>query len=319
MSRATATSSPDLIAGLVLGSNSFHLLIARRDGDRLVPEGHLQEAVQLAAGVGADGAIEPAYLERARSCLERFATELVNVRPALAGAVATGVLRRAANAGELLRTAAGALGMPVHVLSGQDEAVLTYAGVVLTSGASDDNLLVVDIGGGSTELVIGRRYAVLARESVDVGCIPVTRRFFPEPPLSIEAFEAAGETVRRELQVVRGSLAGTGWARVVGTGGTILAAGGIMQVRRMCGSTISRRSLERLESAMIDQPLDELGRNIATPERLAVLPGGVVVLRAIFDELGIDRMKMSPGALREGVLVMLAQGRLPGTRAAQPD
>lgn len=300
------------IAGLVLGSNSFHLLTVRRDGDRLVGEEHFQEAVQLAGGLTPDGDLDAASLERARACLERFAEKLHAFGPGTAAAAATGVLRRAGNAGELLRTAADTLGVPVHVLSGDDEALLTYVGVTLTFRAAGASRLVIDIGGGSTELVVGNGYTVSRRRSIDLGCIPVTRRFFPGGGIRADAFAAAEEALRRALQPVAGALSGTGWSEVVGTGGTIMGAGAVMQVRRLCGSAISRKGLDRFKSAMIEQRLDDLGEGIVTPERMAILPGGVALLSALFDVLEIQRMAMSPGALREGVLVMLARNALPG-------
>lgn len=308
----------NLIAGLVLGSNSFHLLTARREGDRLVGEEHFQEAVQLAGGLTPDGDLDAASLERARACLERFAKKLHALGPGTAAAAATGVLRRAGNAGELLRTAADTLGIPVHVLRGDDEALLTYVGVTLTFRAAEASRLVIDIGGGSTELVIGSGYAVARRQSIDLGCIPVTRRFFPDGNITADAFAAAEEEIRPALAPVAGALSGTGWSEVVGTGGTIMGAGAVMQVRRLCGSAISRKGLDRFKSAMIEQRLDALGEGIVTAERMAILPGGVALLSAIFDVFQIDRMAMSPGALREGVLVMLARNELPGAVVAPP-
>ncbi|MDZ7841542.1 MAG: hypothetical protein U5R46_12140 [Gammaproteobacteria bacterium] len=305
-------SQSNLIAGLVLGSNSFHLLTARRDDTRLVGEEHFQEAVQLAGGLTPDGDLDAASLERARACLEHFAEKLHALGPGTAAAAATGVLRRAGNAGALLRTAADTLGVPVHVLSGDDEALLTYVGVTLTFRTAEDSRLVIDIGGGSTELVIGRGYAVARRQSIDLGCIPITRRFFPAGGISADAFAAAEEEIRRSLAPVAGALSGTGWSEVVGTGGTIMGAGAVMQIRRLCGSAITPKALDRLRTAMIEQRLDALGEGIVTRERMAILPGGVALMCALFDVLEIQRMAMSPGALREGVLVMLARNELPG-------
>lgn len=302
----------NLVAGLVLGSNSFHLLTARRDGARLAGEEHFQEAVQLAAGLSDDGRLDAPSLARARACLDRFAAILRERAPGHAGAVATGVLRRAGNAGELLRAAADALDVPVHVLSGEDEALLTYVGVTLTFRAAEGMRLVIDIGGGSTELVIGSGYAVAHRQSVDLGCIALSRRFFPGMIISADAFAAAEEEIHRALEPAAGALPGTNWNEVVGTGGTIMSAGAVMQVRRLCGSAITRKALDRFKTAMIEQRLEALGEGIVTAERLAILPGGVALLGALFDVLGLERMAMSPGALREGVLVMLARNELPG-------
>jgi exopolyphosphatase / guanosine-5'-triphosphate,3'-diphosphate pyrophosphatase len=307
-----------LIAGLVLGSNSFHMLTARHDGTQLKLEDHFQEAVQLAAGLNADGGLEADSLDRASACLERFGRKLRALQPGRAAAVATGVLRQAGNAGALLRAAGATLGIPVRVLSGLDEALLTYVGVALTFKVAEGSRLVIDIGGGSTELVVGRSHTVARRESVDLGCIPVTRRFFSAGRVSADAFAAAEDEVRQTMQAAAAGLRAAGWDEAVGTGGTIMGAGAIMQVRRMCGSRISRKGLDRLKAAMIEQRLEELGDGIVTPQRMTILPGGVAILSALFDTLRIDRMAMSPGALREGVLVMLARNELPGT-AVVPD
>lgn len=291
----------------------------RREKDSLVREKHLQESVQLAAGMNADGEIEPEYVERARACLARFANELAADRPAIAAAVATGILRRAGNAEKVLRHAADTLRVPVHVLSGEDEALLTYVGVVLTFEPVDGNRLVIDIGGASTEVVIGRRYTVVWRESTDLGCIPLTRHYFSGRDITADTFATAERELRHALQPLADVLHRSGWCEAVGTGGTIMAAGAIMQVQRMCGSAISSKSLERLKNAIIERPLDEIGKDIATPERLAILPGGVALLTAIIDACGIERLRMSPSALREGVLAMLARGELPGAAVIQPD
>lgn len=307
-----------LIAGLVLGSNSFHLLTARRDGTQLVRDQHIQETVQLAAGLDADGNLDAASLDRARACLDRFAGTLRAHQPDRAAAVATGVLRQAGNAGDLVRSAAATLGVPVHVLNGRDEALLTYVGVTLTFRTVEGRRLVIDIGGGSTELVIGQGFAVAQRESIDLGCIPVTRRFFADGAISADAFAAAEDEIARTLQPLAAGMRNNGWSETVGTGGTIMAAGVIMQVRRLCGSAISRKALDRFKSAMIEQRLEALGEGIVTPERMTILPGGLALLSAIFDVFQIDRMAMSPGALREGVLVMLARNELPGAAVAPP-
>lgn len=310
----------DLIAGLVLGSNSFHLLTARRDGSKLVPEEHIQETVQLAAGLDAEGNLDSASLDRARTCLDRFAGTLQAHQPDRAAAVATGVLRQAGNAGDLVRSAAATLGVPVHVLNGRDEALLTYVGVTLTFRTVEGRRLVIDIGGASTELVIGQGLAVAQRESVNLGCIPVTRRFFTDGAISADAFTAAEDEITRTLQPLAAELRNTDWSETVGTGGTIMAAGGVMQMRRLCGSAISRKGLDRFKSAMIEQRLEALGEGIVTPERMAILPGGLALLSAVFDVFQIDRMAMSPGALREGVLVMLARDELPGAKVVpEPD
>jgi len=301
-----------LIAGIVLGSNSFHLVTARLRDGRLTGEAHLQEAVQLAMGMTADGKIEPAYVERARTCFESFASELAKAPPDRVAAVATGVLREAANAAAVLDTAARVLGMPVHVLSGRDEALLTFAGVALTFDTFDDNRLVVDIGGGSTELIVGRGFAVQGVESAVIGSAAVMRRYFVGERVTADDLTAAESGIADALQPAAASLGRYGWAEAVGTGGTVLAAGRIMQMARMCGSAISRKGLERFKAAIREGRLAELGEGIATPERLAMLPGGVALLCAIFDVFGLERIKMSPGALREGVLVMVARGQLPG-------
>jgi len=309
------TSQSDLIAGLVLGSNSFHLLTARREADRLVWEDHHQEAVGLAAGLGDDGYLDPDRIDRARGCLQRFAAVLGEVRPARVGVIATGVFRKALDAPQLVEAASGLLGVPVRVVSDRDEATLSYVGLGLTFGIPEGNRLVIDLGGGTTELVIGRGLNVQHAESLDIGCIGATHRFFTDAGDAAAAFDAAENAFRASLESLCARLQAVGWEETVGTGGTIMGAGTIMQLRRLGGSAITRKGLDRLKNAIVEGRLEELGREVVTGERLAILPGGVALISAMLDVLGIDRMRMAPGALREGLMVMLARSG-PGTRAS---
>lgn len=294
-----------MLAAVDLGSNSFHLAVARLEHGQLRLVTTLSEKVQLAAGLDGKGYLTPAAQSRALACLERFAQHLQGVAPRRLRIVATNALRVARNAREFTARAAQVLGQPVEVIAGREEARLIYLGVAQTL-AGAHRRLVVDIGGGSTEFIIGEGPEALATESLQMGCVSYTLRFFPDGAISARALERAITAARQETLAIKAPYRQLGWHSAVGSSGTIKA---LQQVMRQAGlvtgsGNITRDGLEELQRRLLK--LSHV-RDLALPglkdDRKPLLPAGLAILLAIFEELELSEMEYSEGALREGVLV----------------
>ncbi len=300
--------SPQLLVAITLGSNSFHMVAANLEGDRIVKGDHWQQTVRLADGVSDEQRLSASAFERGLHCLAGFSDALRKLKPVAVAAVGTGVLRHAANAGEFIDSASRVLGVPVKVLSGRDEGFLVYVGVAQTLGVPDDNSLVMDLGGGSTEFIVGRKRTLLHLSSLDIGCVDVSQRFFSDGFVTEPALTAAEAELRHRLAVETRALRDVGWSHAIGTGGTILSVGAVIQRHRLGGTALTGNGLMRLRQRLLEAGrADEIAEGVLSPERIQVLPGGFAVLSAIFDVLGLERMAMSGGALREGVLVQTAR------------
>lgn len=286
-----------------LGSNSFHMVIARKVDGQVTILDRMRERVQLAAGFDDRGHLTPEAQTRGLECLRRFGQRL---RAAGGGlrvrAVGTNTLRKARNARDFLRKAATALGHPVEVISGREEARLIYLGVAHTLANGTGRRLVVDIGGGSTELIIGEKFDTKRAESLHMGCIGYTQLFFSDGRLRRESFRDATTAALVELETIETAFAQLGWSQAVGSSGTMTSIEAILRANGW-GDSITRDGLRTLRETLIG-----VGRlaKVALPglsqERLGVLPGGLAILIGVFKSLKIDRMATSGGALREGLL-----------------
>ncbi|ABA58852.1 Exopolyphosphatase [Nitrosococcus oceani ATCC 19707] len=297
---------PDTLAAIDLGSNSFHMIIARvvREGQLQVLD-RLREMVQLAAGLDEAGCLSETAQERALNCLARFGQRLRHLPPWAIRAVGTNTLRQANNADEFLKRASAALGHPIEVIAGDEEARLIYLGVSHALDFDNARRLVVDIGGGSTEFIIGEgaeegRY----RQSIEMGCVRYSRCFFPQGELNKAAMRQAEIAARTMLQDFEQSFRHLGWEEAIGASGTIRTVARVVAAQGWCGSgTITATSLKALVNRMIEAGhIKRLKFEGLSAERGPVFPGGVAVLKGIFESLGIERMMVSDGALREGLL-----------------
>jgi len=300
----TDSDSPvsDLLATIDLGSNSFHMIVAREVEGHLQVRDRLREMVRLAAGLDARGNLDEAARQRALDCLRRFGQRLSGFGPGSVRAVGTNTLRKARSPG-FLREAEEALGHPIEVIAGVEEARLIYLGVAHGLPDSDGRRLVVDIGGGSSELILGRRFEPLEMESLYMGCVSYSQRFFPDGNLSEKAMRDAVIAARLELQAIEGDYRDIGWELAVGASGTIKAVGEVVRAMGWSEEGITLDSLRQL-AAEIGKAGDTSKLKLAglKEERVPVFPGGVAVLLAIFEGLCIDRMQVSDWALREGLL-----------------
>ncbi|MXW70026.1 MAG: Ppx/GppA family phosphatase [Acidobacteria bacterium] len=292
-----------LFAAVDLGSRSFHLTVARVHGENTEVVDRVKEAVRLAAGIR-DKAIEPATWERAEAALARIGERIRDIPAGQARAVGTNAFRQVKNRKALLGRAAKALGHRVEVISGAEEARLIYLGVSHLLPEENGRRLVVDIGGGSTELVIGQSHEPLRAASLYMGCVSYTRRFFPGGVITKQAFVAAETEVRRELETVEEGFLGLGWSSVFGSSGTVLAAAELLRAN----GGLTRPGLKSLRGRMIRaahvEALAEGPDAISgfPADRVWDFPGGVAILRAAMKSLDIQRIEPADGALREGVL-----------------
>ncbi len=306
----TAETQPDVIAAVDLGSNSFHMVVARRVDGQLTIVDRIREMVRLGAGLDAHGRISPEAAELALACLGRFRERLAALEAGQVRAVGTNTLRRARRRNAFLLRAQAALGHPIEVISGVEEARLVYLGAARSLPSHPGPRLVVDIGGGSTELIIGRGDEAERLESLYMGCVSSSEAFFPGGVVTEAGFRDARLFARRELQPVRRPFKEAGWQQAVGTSGTIRATG---RQLRMLGVTEGEITPEGL--ALLRERLLKAGNMTShdlpslSAQRSPVYPGGLAVLSEVFDALEIDRMIPAEGALREGLLWDLV-GRL---------
>ena len=302
MSRAARTV-PDVLAAVDLGSNSFHLVVARYSHGQLVVIDRMREMVRLGAGVGTDGRLDKLVAARALACLERFGQRLRDMHARSVRVVGTNALRIARRKQAFLERARDALGHPIEIISGMEEARLIYSGVAHTLPAEPGKRLVIDIGGGSTEVVIGEGYEPQLLESLKLGCVSMSQRFFNDERLSAKRFDRARLAARVEIEPMQSAFLQHGWQSVVGSSGTVRAIGECLLERDPQLVGITAQGLELLLADMMQAShCRELKLESLTDERRPVFPGGVVILAELFDALGIDQLRMAEGALRDGLL-----------------
>ncbi len=305
-----SSQSPSQLAAVDLGSNSFHMVVARVvDGDIQIVD-KLRERVGLAEALDKDGHLHNDGIDRALETLTRFGQRLRGLPKDAVRAVGTNTLRKAKNSEKFLAKGKKALGYPIEVISGREEARLVYQGVARTIEADGARRLVVDIGGGSTECIVGEKLETLLADSFYMGCVTFSMRFFKGGRISRKRMQAARTGAGVELQSVKARYQSLGWDQAVGSSGTILAVANILHLQGWADHAITRKGLKRLSDHLIEAGhVDELGLEGLAPDRAKVLPGGVAVLRAVFDHFELEQMEASTGALREGLLYDLA-GRL---------
>jgi exopolyphosphatase/guanosine-5'-triphosphate,3'-diphosphate pyrophosphatase len=291
------------LAAVDLGSNSFHCQIGRVVGDQVYPLDSLREPVRLGAGLTKDKRIDDETQERALACLKRFGERLRDFDKHAVRALGTNTLRVAKNAGTFLRKAQSALGFPIEVIAGREEARLIYLGVAHELPASREKRLVVDIGGGSTELVVGSGYRPQKLESLFMGCVSYSLRFFEDGKISKSAMKQAELAARNELQPIVAKFARGNWQQALGSSGTVRSIAQVIQLNGFGDEAITPATLDRVRSHLIKAGnMDKVELAGLKADRLAVFPGGLAILNAVLSELDIDSMSVAVGAMRQGVL-----------------
>ncbi len=294
------TVSPPLYAAIDLGSNSFHMLVVRHIDGSVQTMAKIKRKVRLAAGLDENNALSTEAMQRGWDCLSLFAERLQDIPKENIRIVGTATLRTAINVDIFLEKANQILGYDINVISGEEEAATIYKGVAHTSGGSGRRL-VVDIGGASTEMIIGEGFSAKALTSLKMGCVTWLERHFKDRQLTATNFNNAIEAAKSTLAPILDSYTDIGWDVCVGASGTVQALQEIMLAQGM-DEVITHAKLKRLQKqAMITERLEELEIEGLTLERALVFPSGLSILIAIFELLEIDSMTLAGGALREGL------------------
>jgi exopolyphosphatase / guanosine-5'-triphosphate,3'-diphosphate pyrophosphatase len=303
-----ARKVPDVIAAVDLGSNSFHMVVARYSHGQLIIQDRLREMVRLAAGLDEQGRLDRTAIDAALACLERFGQRLRDMKAESVRVVGTNTLRRARRKGAFLDRARAALGHPIEIISGIEEARLIYLGVAQTMPSEPGRRLVVDIGGGSTEIIIGEGVHAKRLESLYMGCVSMSTRFFEDGEITEKRMKRARLAARLELEPVRNLFKEYGWDQAVGSSGTIRSVSDILRARGE--SVVTSAAVEALlEQSVRAGHTSKLRLPELSSERVPVFAGGLAILAEVFDNLQIKSLRMAEGALREGLLYDLV-GRL---------
>ena len=294
------------IAAVDLGSNSFRLQIGRVVGDQIYPLDTLKEPVRLASGLTSEKQLNAVIQQRALETLSRFAERLRGFQADAVRVVATNTLRVAKNAKSFIPLAEATLGFPIEVIGGREEARLIYIGAAHALPAASHQRLVFDIGGGSTEFIIGKRHDPQIMESLFMGCVSYSLRFFPDGKVDKKRFSEAEVSAAREVQTIAQNFRRAGWAEAVASSGTARAVADLLEGNGLNPEGvggITRDGLDKLRAMMIRAgSVANLNLSGLPSDRIPVLPGGVAIMLAICAELGLERMTYSDGALRLGVL-----------------
>lgn len=290
-------------AAVDLGSNSFHMLVARREHGELRVLDRIREMVRLGGGLDAAGRLDADTRQRALDCLARFGQRLRGIPAENVRSVGTQTFRRLHDAIEFLHASEQALGCPVDIIAGREEARLVYLGVTQWVSSEQKRQLVIDIGGGSTELVIGEGFDPLELESLQFGCVSVTNRFFADGYINLERLHRARRAVLAELQEIQTIYRQRGWQIAVGSSGTIRSAAAICLAHGWCENRVTRQALQQLQSAVLSfDRIDQIKIDGLSERRAPVFVGGLAILMACFEAMALDEVLVSPYALREGLL-----------------
>lgn len=291
-----------ILAAVDLGSNSFRLQVARVEGEQLYMLDELREPVRLAAGLTADKYLDAGAQQRALAALGKFAERLRDLPRDAVRTVGTNSLRVAKNAADFIPQAERILGFPIEVIAGHEEARLIYLGVAHGLPQLEGNRLVMDIGGGSTEFIIGNGLTPLKLESLYMGCVSYSLRFFPDGKITKHNLKQAELAARVEVQTIAADYKGQ-WKHALGSSGTARALSDILGQNGYSDGSITRAGLEKLRADLLKAgDVQKLGIAGLRPDRIPVLPGGFSIMYAAFCELEIEQMQPALGALREGVL-----------------
>ncbi len=295
--------TPPTIAAVDLGSNSFRLQVGRVVDDQIYPLDSLREPVRPAAGVTADKRLDDAAQARAIECLKRFGERLRGLPPGAVRAGGTNTLRVAKNPREFMPRFEAALGFPIEVVAGREEARLIYLGVAHSLPATPEKRLGVGIGGGPPEFIMGAGNQPHKLESLYMGCVSYSLRHFPDGRISKSNMKQAELAARIEVETIRKQFSRKHWQQAVGSSGTARAIGDILEANGWSASGITGDGMERLRGALLKSgDAAKVALQGLREDRIAVLPGGFAIMSAIFAELDVEHMALANGAMRQGIL-----------------
>ncbi len=306
-----ALIEPEVIAAVDLGSNSFHMVVATLRHGQLTIIDRLRETVRLAEGLSKKQGLSASAKARALTALELFGDRLRDMRASSVRVAGTNALRKTRDDSGFLQAAEAALGHPIEVISGIEEARLVYLGVAHSLPPFEGRRLVMDIGGGSTELIIGRGFESEELQSLSMGSVMVTETFFPDGVITRERFDAARLMVRLKLRPVKSFFRSTLETQAIGTSGTILAAENMLAaINRLPAGGFTAADVEALIDALLEvgSAADFISPSISE-RRAEIMPGGLAILVELLATLRIAGLRTSDGALREGLLYDLV-GRI---------
>ncbi len=301
----------DLLAAVDLGSNSFHMVVSRYLLGQLRVVDRLREQVRLAEGLDGRGGLSVEVRQRAFECLSRFGQRIRDIPPQQVRAIATNTVRRLAAPQSFLMPAESALGHAIEVVAGREEARLIYLGVAHAQPSKPDELrLVIDIGGGSTECIIGSGFDAIERESLQLGCVASTMRFFGDGKLSRKRWREALTEVTAEFQQFAAAYRSLGWDDAIGASGTNKAIGDICAAMKLTKGAVTAEALPHVRERLLQAGrIDAIDLPGLSADRRPIIAGGLLVLEAAFDALDLQRLMISKAAMREGVLHdMLGRG-----------
>jgi exopolyphosphatase/guanosine-5'-triphosphate,3'-diphosphate pyrophosphatase len=294
---------PEIVAAVDLGSNSFHMIVCSLNKGNLQTIDRIKEMVRLASGLDENNILDENTQNRALACLERFGQRIRNFPPGSVRIVGTNTLRTAKNAGQFLFKAEQALNHPIHIISGIEEARLIYLGVAYSLSSNANLRLVMDIGGGSTEYIIGTGDTPKDKESLHMGCVSVSNAFFKDGRLSKNAFNQASLFAEQKLEPFERKFQRNNWDEAIGASGSLRAIAKVLQAKNWSNNGITREGLNKLVLHISQcNHINELNLPELDAERLPVFTGGVAIVHATFKSLGIEQMTVADGALREGLI-----------------
>ena len=304
--------TPSLYAAIDLGSNSFRLEIGQMDAGQLRRVEYIKETVRQGSGLDAERCLSQEAMERGWDCLARFAERIAGFHPTQVRAVATQTLREARNRDEFLDQAKRILGFPIEVIAGREEARLIYLGVSHLLPQSDERRLVVDIGGRSTEMILGQRDSTSTLESYRLGSVGWSMKYFPDGAWTPSAFKAAEIAAKAVLDEAQSLFGPMHWDTCYGSSGTVGAVADALAAQGWPVGQVTRDGLAWLKDRLLKaQKFDNLRLEGVKEDRKAVLGGGLAVLLAVFDLLQIQVMQAAQGALRHGALYDLIDRESP--------
>lgn len=300
----------ETLAAIDLGSNSFHMLLARIENEQIHIVDRYKEMVRLAGGLDEKNNITPEAQRVALDCLQRFGQRIEGLKPANVRVVGTNTLRRARNSTAFLAKAEQALGHSIDVISGMEEARLIYLGVAHSLPSEQGKRLVIDIGGGSTEVIIGQDFHTLQRESLPMGCVRLTQSYFADGSITESGWDAAVAHAKLELLPLIRPYSEMGWEVAVGASGTMRSVTAVQHEMGWSDDGMTMEGMRMIRSALFSSgDIDKVDLKGLSDERRPVFAGGAAIVAAIFEAFRLDKLMPSQGALREGVLYDLSGRR----------
>ncbi|MGI2174284.1 exopolyphosphatase [Shewanella ulleungensis] len=290
-----------------MGSNSFHLVIAREQHGSIQILHKEKRQVQLAKGLRANGSLDDDAIERGLACLTEFNQRFSDLEQTRVRLVATHTLRVATNCHQFIKAALDIIPYPIEIVSGHEEARLIYNGIMHSQTLTEQNL-VIDIGGGSTEVIVGKATSTSHLASLKCGCVSYQQRFFYDGALTKDNFKAAQSAADKQFSQLSNAYFKSSWQLVLGSSGTVKAIAEALQCLTGSQQGLNLNNLKTLKHYLMGVGhIDNIKLDNLDPKRISLLAPGLSILISFFKRLSINEMQVAQGALREGVLYELSQ------------